>query len=734
MHDRSNMVTHESSNSEVVLPFIENQFEFAEINLRHTGNPDRTLAMVRRAVRMGYDTVVINIDIGDLNSTDETEEVEEPPAKKKKGKAKGGNLMKLIPDPFLVDATKLNLSDLETKGKKFRQFSRLTATLTDSTSVHLLQHHPQTRKYDVIAVRTESEGILQTLSRKGDFVDIVTFDHAGSPVSWLFKSKLINSCINDGGLTFELNYSKALRDSSHRRQVFSNGRLLLRAIGKGKGVVLGSGAEEMIDIRAPYDAANLSVLFGFQPQNSRQFVSANARRMLLRAQSRRTIKGAMVVTDPEKIPTTLVHRKSALEKLLSVPEFRTQVEVLPKDSDQPTEGVSNCDNAMAIDIFRNLWRLVSWKLRRSLNLNCEWPVIWGKPRLRSFPTQQLLNTLSAEDQERMRMIVSEIEMLSRCYTYFPEHLIDEDWLKFLRCRTAIERLNQVKFRRKVEEKERKDLRKKLEKATLVKKCVPTSNEAHLIWLPHAKLARQETMFESWRYIRSLLVDPPPTLVIDCRYLPLLSPRGLSLTALQIQYLICENRARQHPWPLYLCNFDIKNPLVAKEKEKYLSLLDSRLSVSPESTEKNYTDLFSRERIVYLSPDADQELDQIDGSEVFVIGGIVDRAVEPQIPHQASLASAIADRVKACKLPIDRYVKWQSGTKYLTLTAVSSILHDVYCSQGDWERSLKKNIPVRNVKPLDARHKTSKTIYARIHNYDQRVLAEVRERLLKERSL
>lgn len=41
------------------------KFQFAEMNLKHTGNPDRTLTLVKRAIRMGYDSVVINIDIGD---------------------------------------------------------------------------------------------------------------------------------------------------------------------------------------------------------------------------------------------------------------------------------------------------------------------------------------------------------------------------------------------------------------------------------------------------------------------------------------------------------------------------------------------------------------------------------------------------------------------------------------------------------------------------------------------
>lgn len=48
------------------LSFVDDHFQFAEMNIRHTGNMDETMAMVRRAVRMSYDCVVINTDIGQL--------------------------------------------------------------------------------------------------------------------------------------------------------------------------------------------------------------------------------------------------------------------------------------------------------------------------------------------------------------------------------------------------------------------------------------------------------------------------------------------------------------------------------------------------------------------------------------------------------------------------------------------------------------------------------------------
>ncbi|VDN19604.1 unnamed protein product [Gongylonema pulchrum] len=242
------------------------RFQFAEMNIRHTGNMTRTITMVRRAIRMGYDSIVINTDVGQLTQ--------------------------------------------------------------DMAS--LLQN------YDIVAVRPADEQILQTFSRKGEFVDIITYEQASTSVSWLFKSKIIMQCINEG-LTFEVTYADALKDSSQRREVLSNARQLMLSTRGGRGVVIASGAEAMIDIRAPYDAANIAVLFGIRPENARRLVSGNARKALLRAESRKTLKAGMLVTTVEEMPGNLVKRMNAIEKIMRIPEFRAQ---LQNEKDERDEEIS----------------------------------------------------------------------------------------------------------------------------------------------------------------------------------------------------------------------------------------------------------------------------------------------------------------------------------------------------------------------------------------------------------
>ncbi|KAF7638599.1 hypothetical protein Mgra_00001977 [Meloidogyne graminicola] len=231
---------------------------FADLNIKHRGDSEQTLSNVRRAVRMGYDAVVINIDIGNYSEAN-IQNDGQPSKKKKKNQHKINEIENqiIIPNPFLIDESKLDLSTFLQIGKRFRQF------------------------------------------RKGDFVDLITLDGIDEDVgniSWLFKQKIIQSCINVG-IYFEITYSRALQSSERRRQLFSYARKLMEITRGGNGIVLSSGADELITLRAPYDVGNLSTLFGLSPESGRKLISENTQDILLRAQTRKTIKGAIHATN-----------------------------------------------------------------------------------------------------------------------------------------------------------------------------------------------------------------------------------------------------------------------------------------------------------------------------------------------------------------------------------------------------------------------------------------------------
>lgn len=78
----------------------------------------------------------------------------------------------------------------------------------------------------------------------------------------------------------------------------------------------------------------------------------------------------------------------------------------------------------------------------------------------------------------------------------------------------------------------------------------------------------------------------------------------------------------------------------------------------EITNRSYTDLFDRDRLIYLSPHTDEVLtteDVMDERNVFIIGGIVDRIKEPDIHPQASMICAQVDGIRCRQLPLDDYM-------------------------------------------------------------------------------
>ncbi|KAK0405621.1 hypothetical protein QR680_018092 [Steinernema hermaphroditum] len=701
---------------------LENKFQFAEMNLRHTGNAERTLALVKRAVRMGYDSVVINIDVGDLMSN-RCEEVhmddDEPPKKKKKKPAGKGRFKQQadgIPEPFFIDPSKLDLSALEKAGKRFRQYSRLTVSLQDQALFHMLTHHEAVRKYDILAVRIDDEQILSTLTRKGDFVDLIVYDPTLTKIPWLTKGKLIMSCV-ENGIGFEISFAGALRDSSLRRQAFQNGRILMNMTRGGRGVIMGSGAEDVISIRAPYDVANMSLLFGAKPSDGRKFVAENARQILLRAESKKTVRGAIHVATMDNVPDALndAAKGTALDRLKEVPEFAAQLKI--------NEYSMNRIRAFCCQLLQRF-------AARGKTKPLEPPLEWEAPRLRTYPSKQLWSTLQDEQMTNLKHIVEETEKLSRIYSYFPSTISDADWINLTRIESAKQRLDHIKHLRRREIQKEKDKQKMaLKRETRERRLMEMQKDDKqmLMVTNTAKMVSWRKQVEEQSYMRSLLVSKPPTIVFDCRFLPHLSMRGLNLTAMQLQYVISENRAKKEPWPMYFANCDFSlSPELVKAKQKHLTALDSPRVAVPEYTPKGITELFPRERIRYLSPNAEEELETIEDDDVFVIGGIVDRVVEHGIPLYASKEAAEADGVRSVKLPLDKYVKWESGTKYLTLVAVMHILQDVYATRGDWPEVLRRHIPRRNVTGPQEKNQIARAKHQRMREYDRRVLEALKQ--------
>ncbi|KAE9419964.1 hypothetical protein Angca_005774, partial [Angiostrongylus cantonensis] len=359
---------------------------------------------------------------------------------------------------------------------------------------------------------------------------------------------------------------------------------------------------------------------------------------------------------------------------------------------------------------------------------------WREPLLTSYPDQSFCDILNEDQRKRLHAIVQETRTISMLTLHFPSEITSQNWLTLLDCQTRKQRLDYLKFLRSRELARDKDSKKKQKKIV----APPAERESDVgspYYLPASKLvllAKEERSI-AWQRVARAYRCGSPSLVVDCRFFPLLSPRGAELTALQLKYLISENRDERTPWQLYFTSFDDSLDRMKSLKKRHLCGMDSPMTSSPVVSSHSFSSLFPRERILYLSPDAEEELTDVDEDHVYVLGGIVDRVVERNIPRQASLTTALSEQVTCKKLPLDRYVKWKSGTKFLTLTAVSSILRNVYSSGGNWEDALRSHIPVRNIRPPEEKSIVGRQLHDRIRQFDRQLL-QILEREVGSESL
>ncbi|VDK68733.1 unnamed protein product [Litomosoides sigmodontis] len=379
------------------------------------------------------------------------------------------------------------------------------------------------------------------------------------------------------------------------------------------------------------------------------------------------------------------------------------------------------------DAVRNGWRKMVWKIQKTLGMDARWPVLWTENKLRSLPSQQFINGLTASQQEQLSNIISEVELLSRCYKYFPEHLSDVDWKMLLHCETQKQRFNRIKFCRQKELKELKsEMKHRLKISEKLETSKPTSGLAMFVGTTQRRrIANQRRLMN---HLHNVQLDPKPALLVDCRFLNELSPEALSQTFIQLSYLASENRDRRRPWPLYFFNFDVNDERISEGRDRYLSLVNSPRNLSLTISSSSYLDYFSSEEIIYLSPHAESDLEEVEGSKVYILGGIVDRVKQHRLHPYATFLAAKQDGVEARRLPIDRYIQWKSGSKSMTLLAVTSILYSVYESCGDWEDAFRKYVPVRNIRGPEEKNPYGRHLHACIHDYERRVLTELNQRL------
>ena len=247
---------------------------FGDLCIVHQNDSRETENLISKAVKLGYETIAVSSTFLLTNT--------------KKTKLKAS-----CPAPINWNETP-TVTKLKAKNNKVTILSRLTVPLEENSQMHQLATDA-VLSYDILAVRPTTDKLFQQCCGNLD-VDVISIDMT-SRLPFYMKLPQVRQAI-ERGIHFEIVYSPAIRDNTQRRYIISNAMELVH-VSKGKNIIISSEAGHQMDLRGPYDVANLGNLFGMKEEQCKAAVSGNVRAVLYHAEARRsteksTISGCLI--------------------------------------------------------------------------------------------------------------------------------------------------------------------------------------------------------------------------------------------------------------------------------------------------------------------------------------------------------------------------------------------------------------------------------------------------------
>jgi tRNA (guanine9-N1)-methyltransferase len=185
-----------------------------------------------------------------------------------------------------------------------------------------------------------------------------------------------------------------------------------------------------------------------------------------------------------------------------------------------------------------------------------------------------------------------------------------------------------------------------------------------------------------------------TVLIDMNFEDLMLDSEIKSLATQLSRCYSKNRCDARPCKLVTFGIGkrIKQHLekLTYENWKTFMVFDERSS---------FEEVYAKDKIIYLSADAEDTIENLDEDKIYVIGGLIDKNRHKGICEDKAKAMGI----KTAKLPIDKYIELD-GRKVLTVNHVFEIIME-YQKEKDWEKAFREIIPPRKIKGSGTAKKT-----------------------------
>uniref|UniRef100_A0A4W5R1S8 Ribonuclease P protein subunit p30 n=1 Tax=Hucho hucho TaxID=62062 RepID=A0A4W5R1S8_9TELE len=223
---------------------------FMDFNISYTTDKKRLQSVIETAAHLGYSTVAINYVV-DLEQS-----------KQEIGKPK---CVSELFDTFPI---------VQGKSRPIKVLNRLTVVASRAAHFKPLREY---KAYDLVAAYPKTETLFHAACMEFT-IDIICVA-ATEKQPFFFKRSSVEGAI-ERGVFFEVSYTPAIRDSTMRRHTIANALNLMEAC-KGKP----------LELRGPYDIANLGLLFGLSEEEGKAAISTNCRAVHLHGEMRKTALG-----------------------------------------------------------------------------------------------------------------------------------------------------------------------------------------------------------------------------------------------------------------------------------------------------------------------------------------------------------------------------------------------------------------------------------------------------------
>lgn len=121
---------------------------------------------------------------------------------------------------------------------------------------------------------------------------------------------------------------------------------------------------------------------------------------------------------------------------------------------------------------------------------------------------------------------------------------------------------------------------------------------------------------NFRLLQAMMYGPH--IVVDCGFEKYMTSRDLTITTKQILDMWSHNREHFYPYDILFCNFNVGSTLYSRLCG-VLPAIEQDPACPFNFTDKNYLDLFPKDKLIYLTPDCKEIMEEYEHDCVYILG-------------------------------------------------------------------------------------------------------------------